>query len=215
MTDAAAQPNRASHHFSVGLTGGIGSGKSIVARLFAACGADVIDTDQIARELTAGGGTAIPAIRQNFGNHFIDQSGAMNRIKMRQHVFSHPSARELLESILHPLIQDEVELAARRSAGAYLLVDIPLLIESKIWPQRVSRILVVDCPEQLQIKRVMQRNHLSELEVRAILAAQATRIERRAAADDIIVNDRDIASLQPEVDRLHALYCDLAAQHQI
>ncbi len=192
--------------FSVGLTGGIGSGKSLVADLFAARGAALIDTDQIAHQLTMPGGAAMPAIRAAFGAEFIGADGAMDRAKMRQRVFADAAARQRLETILHPLIQDECARAAASAAGEYLMFVVPLLVESGRWRQRVARILVVDCPEALQIQRVMRRNGMSETQVRAIMATQATRSARLAAADDIIVNDAGADALIPQVDRLHAFY---------
>jgi len=200
----------AADKFSVGLTGGIGSGKSTVADLFAACGAAVIDTDQIAHQLTAPGGAAIAAIQAQFGADFLTVDGAMDRAKMRVRVFADPTAKQQLETILHPLIRSETERAALQAQGTYLLFAIPLLVESGSWKQRLSRVLVVDCPETLQLQRVMQRNQLSEPQVRAIMATQASRAERLAAADDIIVNDGDRAALLPQIERLHALYLSLA-----
>lgn len=196
--------------FCVGLTGGIGSGKSLVAELFAAQGASIIDTDQIAHQLTAAAGAAMPRIRAEFGDEFVAPDGAMDRKKMREHVFSSPGAKKKLEAILHPLIRSESELAAASAQGTYPIFVVPLLVESGMWRQRVSRVLVVDCPEQLQIERVMSRNSFSEVEVKAIIAMQASRSERLAAADDIIVNDRGLTELIPEIARLHAIYCALA-----
>lgn len=196
--------------FSIGLTGGIGCGKTTVAEMFAARGAVVIDTDQIAHQLTAPDGLAIPAIRAQFGAAFIASSGAMDREKMREHVFADPIAKQHLESILHPLIRIECDHAAQQTKGAYLMFVVPLLIESGTWKQRVSRLLVVDCPEQLQIARVMNRSGMSESQVRAVMLAQVSRETRLAAADDVIMNDGDAAALTPQVDRLHALYTQLS-----
>lgn len=199
--------------FSVGLTGGIGSGKSLVADLFAARGAVQIDTDQIAHQLTGPGGAAMEAIRSAFGDVFLQADGALNRAVMRQHIFATPAARLTLEGILHPLIRFEANRAAQERPGHYPLFVVPLLVESDYWRARVDRILVVDCPETLQIARVMQRNAMSEAQVRAIMAAQASRPERLRHAHDVIVNDQDIAALLPQVERLHALYCAQAATH--
>jgi dephospho-CoA kinase len=196
--------------FTVGLTGGIGSGKSFVADMFAARGASIIDTDALAHQLTAPQGKAIPAIAQQFGSDFLTPEGAMNRAKMREHVFADTSAKKKLEAILHPLIRDCAEEAARQASGNYPIFVVPLLVESGTWKDRVSRVLVVDCPEELQIRRVMQRNDFSEQQVRSIMAMQATRDARLAAADDVIVNDADPAALAPQVDRLHALYLSFA-----
>ena len=199
------------HRFSVGLTGGIGSGKTTVADMLAARGASVVDTDQIAHQLTAPGGAAIPEIHAQFGEAFLTPAGAMDRRKMREYVFAEPTAKARLESILHPLIRIETEHAAEQAAGAYLVFVVPLLVESGSWKQRVARVLVVDCSEQTQIRRVMSRSGLTEPAVRAIMAAQATRQQRLAAADDVIDNDKDALALVPQVDRLHARYASLAA----
>lgn len=200
----------ASAGFSVGLTGGIGSGKTTVANLFAARGASVIDTDEIAHQLTRPGGIAIPAIAAQFGSDFIASTGALDRTRMRDLVFADPLQKKRLEAILHPLIRAECERAAAAAHGPYLLFVVPLLVESGNWRQRVSRILVIDCPEQQQIIRVMDRNGLSEAQVRAIMASQASREERLAAADDVVLNDGKLETLEPQVERLHALYCACA-----
>jgi dephospho-CoA kinase len=196
--------------FSVGLTGGIGSGKSLVADMFAARGAAVVDTDQIAHQLTAPDGIAIPSIRAGFGDDFITAAGAMDRAKMRERVFADSAAKKQLEAILHPLIRIETEREAANVQGFYLMFVVPLLVESGSWKTRTSRILVVDSPEQLQVSRVMKRNQLPEAQVRAIMATQASRETRLAAADDVIINDRNVAALVPQVERLHALYKSLA-----
>lgn len=196
--------------FSVGLTGGIGSGKSTVADLFAERGACLIDTDLIAHQLTTPGGQAMAAIAEQFGPAFLLPDGAMNRAMMRDHVFSNAAARQSLEAILHPMIGRAVEQATREATGLYPIFVVPLLVESLRWRDRVTRILVIDCPEALQIARVRQRNNLSEDQVRAIMATQASRAQRNAAADDLIENTGDAAALTPHVNRLHALYCRLA-----
>ncbi|HVL76376.1 MAG TPA: dephospho-CoA kinase [Noviherbaspirillum sp.] len=198
--------------FSIGLTGGIGSGKTTVADMFAARGAAVIDTDVIAHTLTAPGGAAIDAIRREFGAPFLAPDGSMDRARMRQYVFEEPGARARLEHILHPLIRSETERAAAEAHGAYLMFVVPLLVESGSWRQRVSRVLVVDCPEDVQLRRVMMRSGLSEAQVRAIMAAQVARQERLAAADDVIDNSGESLALVPQVDRLHAAYLQMA-QH--
>jgi len=197
--------------FSVGLTGGIGSGKSTVADLFAAHGAAIVDTDLIAHQLTAPDGLAIPPIRTAFGDAFIAADGALDRAKMRAAVFNDPAQKKQLEAILHPLIRLETERVAREVPGAYVIFVVPLLVESGTWVQRVSRVLVVDCPEETQRQRVMQRSGLSEEQVRAIMANQVPRATRLAAAHDIILNDGDPALLPAAVDRLHAQYLALAA----
>ena len=204
----AAAPRR----FSVGLTGGIGSGKTTVADMFGAQGAAIIDTDQIAHALTAPGGAAMPAITAAFGAQFVTPDGALDRIRMRTAVFSDAAAKTRLEAILHPMIRTETERATAAATGVYLLYVVPLLVESGSWRARVDRILVVDCPASLQVARVMRRNAMREAEVLAIMAAQANRADRLAAADDVIVNDGGAAELAPHVARLHALYCSLALQ---
>lgn len=200
------------HRFSVGLTGGIGSGKTTVADMFSVRGAAVIDTDLIAHQLTAPDGAAISGIRSQFGAAFLASDGSMDRAKMRAFVFAEPSARARLEAILHPLIRAETERAAQQAQGEYLMFVVPLLVESGNWHERVSRILVVDCPEELQVRRVMMRSALSAEQVQAIMAAQATRAERLAVADDVVSNDGDALALVPQVDRLHALYSAASRQ---
>lgn len=198
--------------FSVGLTGGIGSGKSLVADQFAELGVAVIDTDLIAHQLTGVGGEAMPAIREIFGDSFLTSEGALNRAAMRTHVFSDPSARKQLESILHPMIATQTRAQAASATGEYLMFVVPLLTESGQWKNRVDRVLVVDCPESLQLSRVMQRNQLSADAVRAIMATQATRAARLAIADDVIVNDDAPVAVNDDVLRLHELYLTLAAK---
>jgi len=196
--------------FSVGLTGGIGSGKSLVADMLAMRGAAIVDTDRIAHQLTATGGIAIPAIRSAFGSDIITTDGAMDRPKMRTLAFTDAKTKKRLESILHPLIAAETERAAEEAKGPYLVYVVPLLVESGKWKQRVARVLVVDCPEELQLARVIARSGLSDTEVRAIMATQVPRRTRLAAADDVIVNDAEIASLEQQVDRLHRFYLSMA-----
>jgi len=196
--------------FTVGLTGGIGSGKTTVANLFAERGASIVDTDVIAHSLSAPGGLAIPAIRAQFGEDYINPDGSMNRARMRQRVFADPPARKILEGILHPLIRQEADRAMKESAGDYGIYVVPLLVGSSDWKQRVTRVLVVDCPEEIQVSRVMERNRMTEEQVRAIMATQASRQDRLNAADDVIVNDDGLAKVIPEVDRLHRFYKELA-----
>lgn len=178
--------------------------------MFAARGAAIVDTDQIAHELTMPAGLAMPAIARQFGSEFVAQDGSLNRARMRARVFADPVEKNRLEAILHPLIKSECERLAQQVQGLYLMFVVPLLVESGHWKERVSRVLVIDCPEPLQVQRVMARSGLEEAQVRAIMAAQATRAQRQAAADDILLNDGDAAALAPQIDRLHALYCSLA-----
>lgn len=207
-----SEPALPFRRFSIGLTGGIGSGKTTVADMFAARGAAVIDTDLIAHQLTAPGGAAIPEIHAQFGVVFLTEQGAMDRAKMRAFVFDEPSAKARLEAILHPLIRSETERAAEQAQGAYLVFVVPLLVESGTWRNRVSRVLVVDCDEQTQVRRVISRSGLPEPQVRAIMAAQVSRQQRLAAADDVISNENGRDDLVPQVERLHALYASLASK---
>ena len=203
---AAADLGRRDGVFVVGLTGGIGSGKSAAADEFAKLGATVVDTDAIAHELTAAGGAALPAIEKAFGKSFIAPSGAMDRERMRQLVFGDPVARKRLEAVLHPMIR---EASARRIAaapGPYVVHVVPLLIESPATLRRVDRVLVVDCPEALQVERVLARSALPVGQVRAIVAAQVSREKRLAAADDVIDNSGTLDALRGQVGRLHAAY---------
>ena len=192
--------------FSIGLTGGIGSGKTTVANMFAERGASIVDTDVIAHSLTAPGGPAMPAIIAQFGPEFADASGALDRARMRQLVFADAGAKARLEAILHPRIRDGALAAGAAATGSYVIYAVPLLVESGTWRSRVARVLVIDCREEVQIARVMARNNLPESQVLAIMAAQASRAQRLAAADDIIENNDGIAALAPQIDRLHALY---------
>lgn len=196
--------------YTVGLTGGIGSGKSAVAALFARLGVQVVDTDEIAHELTRPGGEAIAPIRAAFGADVIAADGSLDRVAMRRLVFGDVRARTRLESILHPLIRVESTRRAQRAASPYAVIVIPLLVENGVDRSRTARVLVVDCPEASQIERVTRRSGLSEAEVRTILAAQATRAQRLAAADDIIDNAGAPEKLPDQVSRLHEKYLTLA-----
>jgi dephospho-CoA kinase len=198
--------------FIVGLTGGIGSGKTTVAELFAALGAAVVDTDLIAHEITGPRGAAMPDVEKVFGQSVVRTDGALDRAAMRRLVFSDPSAKARLESILHPMIRRESEARCRSASNSpYVLLVVPLLVESVAYRERVARILVVDCDESIQISRVASRSGLSSEEVRAIMATQASRTERLAAADDVIVNDGGRERLSAQVAVLHQRYLDLAA----
>ena len=192
--------------FAVGLTGGIGCGKTTVANQFAELGATLVDTDEIAHALTAPGGAAMGALIDEFGPGFATAEGALDRARMRELVFTHGAAKQRLEAILHPRIRDAALAAAAIASGSYVIFVVPLLIESGTWRARVTRVLAIDCPEQVQIARVMARNAMSEAQVRAIMAAQVTREQRLAAADDVIVNGAGIAELRPQIARLHAEY---------
>jgi len=204
------EPQHAPPRFAVGLTGGIGCGKTTVADMFAARGASVIDTDAIAHALTAPQGAAMPALLAEFGPEFATPEGALDRARMRALVFSDPGARTRLEAILHPRIRAATAAAALLAGGPYTIFAVPLLVESGAWKERVARVLAIDCPEAIQVARVIARNGLSEDQVRAIMAAQATRAERLAAADDVILNEAGLDALLPQVERLHALYLGAA-----
>jgi dephospho-CoA kinase len=197
--------------FLVGLTGGIGSGKSTVAQLFAALGAAVIDTDAISHALTGPEGEAIAAIRKAFGRQVIDSTGALDRVAMRQLAFADPNVRRRLEAILHPLVRSEADRQVAAHKAPYAMVVAPLLVESGMYRYRVSRILVVDCEESLQVARTVARSGLTEQEVRAIMAAQASRATRLAAADDVIENNGTVDQVHTQVARLHDRYMTLAS----
>jgi len=197
--------------YVVGLTGGIGSGKSAAGRLFESRGACVVDADAVSRALTAPGGAAIEPIRQAFGAQAITAEGALDRAQMRRLVFADPAARARLEAILHPLIGLECERRIRGGAGTYVIFMVPLLVESGHPRERVHRILVVDCSEPVQLERVIRRDRLARDEVLRIIAAQATRAQRLAAADDVIDNDGDEAALAPQVEALDLRYRAIAA----
>ncbi len=194
----------------VGLTGGIGSGKSAAADAFAQLGATIVDTDAISHELTGPGGAAIGEIQRQFGKAFIDASGAMNRKRMRDLVFSDAEEKQRLEALLHPLIRAESQHRIEQAAGAYVVHVVPLLVESPGYRERVARVLVVDCPEAIQIARVRQRSGLPEAEVRRIIASQIQRESRLAAADDVIDNSGPIAALHQQVQKLHEKYLAMA-----
>lgn len=196
--------------FIVGLTGGIGSGKSAAASLFASLGATVVDTDVIAHQLTGPTGPAMPALKAAFGKAIAAADGSLDRPAMRRLAFSDPSARARLETILHPLIREESRRLCEVADGAYVVLVVPLLLESNDYRQRVQRVLVVDCPETSQISRVMSRSGLPEDEVRRIMAAQVSRAQRLAAADDVIENGGSLEDLKTQVQALHQSYLKLA-----
>ena len=189
----------------IGLTGGIGSGKSTVLAMLQELGATAIDADAISRATTAPGGAAIPLIAQKFGAGFIGPDGALDRAKMRERAYAHPEARRELEQIIHPLVGQESarQVEAALAAGARCIVfDIPLLVESGRWRRQVDRVLVVDCEPETQVARVTARSGLSPDEVRAIIAAQAPRALRLAAADLVICNEGlSLQALRYEVEQ--------------
>lgn len=196
----------------VGLTGGIGSGKSAAADEFGRLGATVVDTDVIAHELTQAGGPAIPEVERIFGKEAIGASGAMDRARMRDRVFADPAAKRALEALLHPMIRDESRRRIEVAQGPYVVHVVPLLVESGDYRERVDRVLVVDCPEHAQLARVRARSSLPEAQVRAIMANQATRADRLAAADDVIDNSGSLDALRKQVAALHRRYMEYSAR---
>ena len=199
--------------YLVGLTGGIGSGKSTVADMFAALGVRVIDTDLVSHQLTQVDGAAIPAIRATFGDHFINAQGALDRDRMRDLVFGNPAQKQRLESILHPLIFSLTkQQATTRTDAPYTLVVVPLLFESGRYTDWLQRVIAVDCPEELQIARTMLRSKLDEPAVRAIMAQQLGREERLAQADEAILNKGSLDDLRKQVIGMHARLSALATE---
>lgn len=197
--------------YTIGLTGGMGSGKSTVADLFAALGTPVIDTDLIAHQLTAPGGAALNAIRACFSEAVMRADGTLDRAALRRLVFGDVAARKQLEAIMHPRIRCEVERVLASLDAPYAMIVIPLLVETGGYPHLLNRVLLVDCPEALQIKRVMSRSGLGRDEVEAILAAQAGRAARLAVADDVILNTASLDGLRDQVLALHPGYLARAA----
>lgn len=194
----------------VGLTGGVASGKTTVSRLFARLGVPIIDTDVIARDVVAPGTPLLQQVDQELGPGLIGTDGALRRRQLRERVFSDPDARRRLEALLHPAIRAEVARQSAQATGPYHILVIPLLVEGQ-GRIPVDRVLVVDCPEDLQIQRLQARDGSSAAQARAMLAAQASRAARLAAADDVIVNDGDPDRLEAAVAALHQKYCGAGA----
>jgi len=207
-TDTSATPSTATpKKLCVGLTGGIGCGKSTVANLFEELGAKIIDTDVIAHQLTQTKGKAIPMICSAFGSEFVKNDGALNRDKMRKFIFSDPAAKQRLEEILHPLILEQVKAQLLQlHTSPYTIIVVPLLLESPAFQQLIQRILVVDCNENTQTDRVISRSSMSETEINRIITQQAPRAEQLQIADDIIHNDSDMNNLVTQVTALHERY---------
>lgn len=200
-------------NYLVGLTGGIGSGKSTVADMFTELGVRVIDTDLISRELTQAGGAAIPALRKTFGAGVIDAQGAMDRAAMRKLVFSHPDEKKRLEAILHPLILTQAkQQSASPTDASYTLVVVPLLFENRRYSDWLHRVITVDCPEEAQIRRTMQRSQLDEAAVRAIMAQQLSREERLTFSDEKILNIGSLDDLKKQVVGMHRRLSALATE---
>lgn len=195
----------------IGLTGGIASGKTTVSDMFAALGVPVIDTDVLAREVVEPGQPGLQAVVDTFGEQVLDADGRLDRATLRRRVFGDPAERRRLEAILHPLIRERMHAAVARLDAPYVIVVIPLLLESGL-QETVSRILVVDVPEEVQRRRLLQRDGGSSAEVDAILAAQVSRERRQQAADDILCNNGGLDALQQDVASLHARYTAMAAE---
>jgi dephospho-CoA kinase len=201
-------PSRA---LRIGLTGGIASGKTTVARLFAALGVPAIDADELAREVVAPGTVLLARIAERFGRKLIGPDGRLDRRALRSLVFADPQARADLEALTHPAIFAALEERSKQAPGPYQILVLPLLVE-KHRESHVDRVLVVDCEESLQIRRLQARDGSTLDEARSILAAQVPRAERLRAADDVIANDGDLQSLRAQIEKLHARYLGLAAQ---
>jgi dephospho-CoA kinase len=196
--------------FVVGLTGGIGSGKSTAAELFVRHGAVLVDTDALSHRLTGPAGAAMPAIAAAFGNRAVQPDGALDRAWMRAQAFGDPAQRARLEAILHPMIRAASDTELARLSGPYALLAVPLLGGRSGYRERMDRVLVVDCSRERQVDRVMQRSGLSRDQVAAIISAQPTREQRLAMADDVIDNDGEASALAPQVEVLHRQYLRLA-----
>lgn len=197
--------------FVVGVTGGIGSGKTTICREFEKLGAPVIDTDQVARDVVAPGSPGLAAVVDAFGAEVLTADGQLDRRRVRQLVFATPALRERLEAILHPLIRQETDARVMAAGFPYCLVCIPLLVE-RGGGNRVNRVLVIDCPTEIQLQRVMARDELTAPEVAAIMRTQASREDRLAVAHDVLENTGDVALLRPRIQALHARYLQLAKE---
>lgn len=196
--------------FCVGLTGGMGAGKSTVAARFASHGVAVIDTDVISRQLTSAGGAAMAAILAAFGPDVVGADGALNRPVMRARVFSNPADRQTLEAILHPLIRENAARSLALAKAPYAVLVVPLLAENlSAYRDLVDRVLVVDCDEEEQIRRISTRPTMNEAEARAMLAAQCSRTTRLRIADEVLDNRGDLAMLTAQIDKLHQKYLDI------
>jgi dephospho-CoA kinase len=198
--------------YLVGLTGGIGSGKTTVANLFAALGAGIVDTDEIAKAQTAPGMPAVADIGHHFGAEYVTADGALDRGRMRKLVFGNANARRELEGILHPRIRQESQRMIAKTTAPYAIVVVPLLLETRNYRGLANRVLVVDCTPEVQIERVMKRSGLAREEVLAIMDTQLPRAERLRNADDIVHNDGEQDALQPQILALHQRYLKFARQ---
>lgn len=196
----------------VGLTGGIGAGKSVVAKLFEQHGIPILDADVAAREVTTPDKPAFASIVKHFGESIVSSNGTLDRTKLREIIFSDPKQRLWLENLLHPLIRDHMREQLKHLNAPYCIAVIPLLLEVEFY-SFINRILVIDAPENLQVERVMTRDQTSKTAVDAILQSQASRKDRRAKAHDIITNDKNLTHLLPQVEKLHQQYLEMAKSH--
>jgi dephospho-CoA kinase len=196
--------------YRVGLTGGIACGKSTVANLFAALGASIVDTDVLAREVVAPGSPLLPRISGHFGEHVLQKDGSLDRARLRELVFANPAERQWLESLTHPAIRELTDARCESATGRYVIVAIPLLVETQ-GAKRFDRVLVVDCDPALQLARVQARDGSTSRQAAQVLAAQVSREQRLAVADDVILNNGDIAALRDQVEKLHRQYSAAAS----
>ena len=196
--------------YHVGLTGGIACGKSTVANLFAALGASIVDTDVLAREVVAPGSPLLPRISDHFGAKVLRKDGSLDRARLRELVFANPAERQWLEGVTHPAIRELTDARCESATGRYVIVAIPLLVETQ-GMRRFDRVLVVDCDPALQLARVQARDGSTSRQAAQVLAAQVTREQRLAVADDVILNDGDIAALRDQVEKLHRRYSAAAS----
>ncbi len=196
--------------YVVGLTGGIGSGKTTASDMFASLGVTIVDADVISREITASGGCAVESVRQMFGDEAVNPDGSMNRKYVRELVFGDPAQRLRLEGLLHPIIQERSLELLSTSQSPYSILSVPLLTEKGFWKSRINRLLVIDVAEEQQIRRVMARSGLPAEDVARIIMAQTPRMTRLSMADDVIVNCSSLDRLSQSVSRLHALYTELS-----
>lgn len=197
--------------FRIGLTGGIASGKSTVANLFAALGVSIVDTDLLSREVVAPGSPLLAEIGRHFGTQALQNDGSLDRAALRARVFANPAERQWLEQLTHPAIRALTDARCESATGAYVLVAIPLLVETA-GEQRFDRVLVVDCDPELQLARLQARDGTTREQATRMLAAQATREQRLAVADDVILNNGDLTSLRDQVEKLHRQYLVLSSQ---
>ena len=196
--------------YRIGLTGGIASGKSTVANLFAALGITIIDTDLLAREVVAPGSALLPRIAGHFGAQVLQKDGSLDRAALRSRVFANPAERQWLERLTHPAIRELTDKRCESATSDYVIVAIPLLVETA-GAERFDRVLVVDCSPEIQLARLQARDGTTRAEAQRMLAAQATREQRLAVADDVITNDGDLAALREQVEKLHRQYLKLAS----